>query len=50
MDSHVNIGVSSEPPSTSVPPLSPSLDVDFILGDEPQSLENFSIPNFTFQD
>lgn len=50
MDSNVNIGVSMlEPTYTSVPHVSLSFDEDFIIGEEPKPLEDFSIPNFRFR-
>ncbi|CAH1454194.1 unnamed protein product [Lactuca virosa] len=39
----------SEPTSTSIPPLSPASDEYFIVGDEPASLDDFSIPNFNLE-
>lgn len=50
MDSNVNIGVTIlEPTPNFAPPLSPGFDEDFIIGDEPESLDDFSIPNFNFR-
>lgn len=39
---------TSEPTSTSLPPVSPSSNKDFLVRDEPESLEVFSIPAFNF--